>query len=156
GSRGVKNADPNWQIPFYTATTYKLYLKDEINAAKYFDIAAQTSGIPDLVRGFCINYGTLKDRDKTKGIWESIYATTEDPQIKERAKAYVTHFEILDMLDKAVGAYHDHTHHYPKTLDDLVVARIISQVPTPPFQGFEYFFDERVNEVAVKRFGWIQ
>ncbi|MDO8516466.1 MAG: hypothetical protein Q7S28_04395 [bacterium] len=156
GARGVRDADPNWQISFYTAATYQLYLKDLVNAAKYFDIAAHTPGIPDTVRGFAINYGTLKDRDKTKGIWAAIYATTEDPDTKERARAYVAHFEILDLLDRGVGAYHVRTGRYPKTLDDLVAARIISIVPKPPFEGFEYFFDERTNDAQVKRIGWEQ
>ena len=114
GTKGVKQADPDWQIPFYLAVTYHLDLKDRANAAKYFDIAGHTPGIPELVRIFAINYGTIPSvREQTKQIWMAIYETTDDETTKERAQAYIIHLNILDYLEAAIKKYKERYGEYP-------------------------------------------
>src|SRR3989338_4881902 len=138
GMRGVADADPDWQIPFYLAVTYHLELKDNINAAKYFDIAGHTPSIPEPARRFSINYGIFKTvREQTKQIWQAIYETTDDETMRERAQVYVVHFTILDYLDAAIKKYKNMHGRYPKKLEDLVSKKIIPEIPRDPF-GFEF------------------
>ncbi len=149
GRKGVEQADPDWQIPFYLAVTYHLDLKDRVNAARYFDIAGHTPGIPELVRVFSLNYGTIPTvREQTKQIWNAIYETTDDPATKERAEAYIVHLNILDYLETAAKTYKIRFGAYPKDVEDLISKQIIPQVPPDPF-GFEFEIGTN-GEVRVK------
>lgn len=138
GKRGVEKADPDWRIPFYLAADYYLYLRNRTEAAKYFDIAARTPGIPENVRTYAINYGLFPSiRQEIKLIWKAIYESTEDELVKERAKAYIEHFEIVDMLENAIKIYKNRYGQYPARLEDLVEKNIIKEIPKSPF-GFEF------------------
>lgn len=134
GERGVRDADPDWHIPFYLATVYHLYLKDAVNAAKYFDLAAQMPGIPEIIKRFAINYGVLpKLRDQTKQVWLAIYESTDDELAKERARLYVRHYEILDYLDQAAAVYKKQFGEYPKDIEELAAKKIVKEIPRDPF-----------------------
>jgi hypothetical protein len=150
GRRGVEEADKDWRVPLYLATIYHLYLKDETNTAKYFDIAARTPGIPEIVQRFAINYGVLPSlREKTKAVWIAIYNTSEDKFTKERARAYVVHYEILDFLDSAVKSYKERYGKYPAEIKDLLDKKIITSIPPDPF-GLEFaMYDDGV--VGIKQ-----
>jgi hypothetical protein len=138
GRRGVAEADPDWRVPFYLATIYHLYLNDQISAAKYFDMAAQEPNVPELVKRFAINYGIQpKIREQTKQVWLAIYESTDNEVVKERAKAYIIHYEIIDSLQNAVGIYKEKYGVYPATPQDLVDKRIINGIPPDPF-GLEF------------------
>ncbi len=138
GVRGVREADPDWKIPFYLATTYHLELKDHLNAARYFDLASRRPGIPELVRRYAINYGIFpNNREKTKQLWITIGESASDEFTKERAAAYVRHFEIIDYLDSAVQTYKKKYRAYPSDVADLVAKNIIPEIPRDPF-GFEF------------------
>ena len=148
GRKGVDQADPDWQIPFYLAVTYHLELKDKVNAAKYFDIAGHSPGIPELVRIFSLNYGTIPTmREQTKQIWNTIYQTTDDPITRDRAKAYIIHLSILDYLDSAAKKYKNLYGEYPKDVESLVSKKIIPEIPRDPF-NFE--FTTKNGETRVK------
>ncbi len=52
GEQGIANGDTDWRIPYYMATNEFLYDKDDRAAAKYYDLAAQTPGIPAYAQRF--------------------------------------------------------------------------------------------------------
>lgn len=138
GKLGLAKGDPDWRIPFYLATTNFLYTKDRKDAAHYFDIAARTPGIPDIVRRYAINYGLFPNiREQTKQMWVAIYGSTKDDVIKERAKMYIRHFEIAEYLEAAVSKYIEEFHKAPLDISDLAKSGIVPEVPKSPF-GFDY------------------
>jgi len=90
GERGLKEADTDWRIPFYLATTYFLELKDSETALLYFDIAARTPGIPTSTKRYALNFGISSNlREQTEDLWRAIFESTKDDFTKERAKAYI-------------------------------------------------------------------
>lgn len=140
--KGLTDAEPDWRIPYYMATTYHIELSDTQNAAKYFDIAANTKGAPDNIKRIAATYGTRPDlREQTKQIWISIAENSKDEVVIERAKAYITHYEILDFLEQAVKIYKERFGQYPADINDLVGGQILRAIPPDPF-GFEYKIDE--------------
>lgn len=140
-TQGVENNIPDYRISYYLATTYYLNKDDPVNAAKYFDIAANTKGAPDGIKRVAANFGSRADkRAQTIAIWQGIYSTTRDEVVKERAKNYIIHFEIMNLLDQASAQYFAINKKYPATPQDLVDTRILSSVPADPF-GFEYIFN---------------
>jgi len=140
--QGISNADPDWRIPYYLATTYHIFLKDRGNAALYFDIAAKTLGAPENIKIIASRYGTSKNvREQTKTIWESIYESSKDELVKESAKAHLIHIETVELLEKAVSIYKQKLGKYPENINDLVSAKILKAIPPSPF-GLEFYLGE--------------
>lgn len=134
GERGLASANPDWRIPFYMGTTYLLELNDHANAAKYFDIAAATPGVPDLIRRFAVNYGIHPDSiEATRQAWVVIYETSSDVSVRERAAAHVAHLDILDGLNRAVRAFYGNKGRYPADLEEVLAAGFLTEIPKDPF-----------------------
>ncbi len=143
GRRGLAQADPDWRIPFYMATTYHVSLGDRKNAGLYFEKAAFTPGAPEKIKQIAINYGSASNlRNQSREIWTSIYESSDDEVIRARALAYITHYNYLDLLDEAVRRYKEGYGSYPKSLNDLVSKRILKAIPTDPF-GLNYSIDAK-------------
>ncbi|MBI3627615.1 MAG: hypothetical protein HY220_02625 [Candidatus Sungbacteria bacterium] len=141
GKRGVLNSPADWRIPYYVALDYHT-LGKRADAARYFDIASRVPGAPEAVKTIAANYGAAKNiRVQTEQIWTSIYETSNDEVLRERAKLYIEHFQILDILDKAVAQYKQKTGSFPVSLDDLVKKQIIRFIPPDPF-SIRYTIDQ--------------
>lgn len=142
GQRGLQNANPDWRIPYYLATNYYLQLHDMKDAALYFDMAAQTPGVPYYAQRFAENFGNeQKDRDRTIALWETIRDTTNDPDTKARAQAYIDHLEIFDYLEAAAAQYKTDFGSFPTNLDQLITKNIIPSIPTDPF-GYTFIINK--------------
>ncbi len=143
GNLGIKQAEPDWQIPFYLGVTYHIYLNDRKNAALNFDLAANTKNAPDSAKIISSNYGSNPDkRSETKMIWLSIYENSDDEVVKQRAQSYLTQMEILDLLEKASQIYKRNFQKYPSKIYDLVEAGILKKIPEDPF-GLKYYINEQ-------------
>jgi tetratricopeptide (TPR) repeat protein len=133
GIRGINEADPDWRIPYYLATTYHIFLKDRKNAAYYFNIAANTPEAPENIKSISARYGSTADhRGQTKQIWISIYETSNDEVVMERAKNNIIHLEIIEALEKAITIYRQRYGYYPKDINDLVTKKILRDIPESP------------------------
>ena len=141
GQEGLQHADPDWRIPYYLATNYYLDYHDTKDAATYFNMAAQTPGLPYYAKRFAENFGIdQKDRDRTIALWESIRDTTNDPDTKARAQAYIDHLEIFNYLEAAVAEYKKQFGALPSGLGQLVAKGIIPEIPQDPF-GYTFLLN---------------
>lgn len=142
GKNGVANADPDWRIPYYLATTYFLELKDMKNALWYYNLAAKTPGIPGYAERFALNFGIRSsEREKTRELWVTIRDSTNDQDTKDRAQAYINRLDIFDYLESAAKVYDKKLGHFPATPADLVTGGIIPSVPQDPF-GYTFIFNK--------------
>jgi hypothetical protein len=149
GAQGLKDSDPDWRIPYYMATNYYLALHDNKDAALYFDMAAQTPGVPYYAQRFAENFGNeQKDRDRTIALWETIRDTTNDPDTKVRAQAYIDHLEIFDYLEAAATQYKKEFGAFPTDLNQLVTKNIIPSIPPDPF-GYTFIIDSKSGTVSI-------
>jgi len=138
GKQGLANADTDWRIPYYMATNEFLYAKNDQAAAEYYNIAAQTPGIPAYAQRFSLNFGIeTNQRQKTEQLWETIKDSTNDPDSQARAQAYIDHLQDFDYLDAASAQYKKEFGVYPTSPDQLVQKGIIPSVPVDPF-GFTF------------------
>ncbi len=143
--KGLRDAEPDWRISYYLATTYFSQKNDRTNAAKYFDIAARTPGAPANIAKIAANFGTRgSQRAETRSIWEGVYNNSKDDVVKQRAKDYLTHLDILDLLDQAKLVYQKVYGKYPTEVQDLVDATILKEIPVDPL-GVSFKFDEVGN-----------
>jgi hypothetical protein len=138
GKQGIADADPDWRIPYYMATNEFLYAKDDVAAAEYYNMAAQTPGVPAYAERFSLNFGIeTNQRQKTEQLWETIADSTNDPDEKARAQAYIDHLEDFDYLDAAAAQYQKEFGVFPTSTAELVAKGIIPSVPVDPF-GFTF------------------
>lgn len=143
GQKGIDAGIQDYRLPYYMATTYHIDKKEPENAAKYFDLAARTPGVLDGIKRVAANYGSnSSQREKTKQIWIGIYESTKDEVVKERAKNYIIHYEILDLLEAAAKEYYKINNKYPADINDLVTTRIMTAIPPDPF-GFSFEIDDQ-------------
>jgi hypothetical protein len=141
GVQGIANGDPDWRIPYYMATNEFLYAKDDVAAAEYYNLAANTPGVPQYAERFSLNFGIeTNQRQKTEQLWETIKDSTNDPETQLRAQAYIDHLEDFDYLDAAAVQYKAAFGVYPTSTAELVAKGIIPSVPVDPF-GFTFIFD---------------
>jgi hypothetical protein len=138
GKEGLANADPDWRIPYYMAMNYYLSLHNEKDALIYFNMAAQTPGVPQFAERFALNFAVGTDqRAKAEALWATIASSTNDVYEQQRAEAYIAHLKILDYLAAASKAYRAKFGVYPTSTQALVVKGIIPAVPKDPF-GFTF------------------
>ncbi len=139
GTRGVREADSDWRVDFYLATLYHFYKNDKADAAKYFDLAAQQVNAPFYIKRFSENYGIAPNaREQTKQVWEVIARSSDDPELKNRAAAYVARLEMFDFLESAGKIYKQKYGKVPVKIDDLVTGKVLTALPQDPF-GFKFF-----------------
>jgi len=142
GQQGIANADPDWRIPYYVATNEFLYAKDDVAAAEYYNMAAETPGIPAYAERFSLNFGIETDqRQKTEQLWATIKDSTNDPSTQARAQAYIDHLQDFDYLDAASAMYKKDFGLFPTTTAELVQKGIIPSVPVDPF-GFTFIIQK--------------
>lgn len=142
GEDGIKNADKDWRIPYYLATTYHINLKNREKAAFYFELASRTPGAPLTIQSMPARYGKYTDtREQTKQIWTSIYESSNDAVVKGRALNFIKQLDFLDVLEKGVSIYRQRYGKYPSNLDDLVRVRILKEIPKSPI-GLEFYINQ--------------
>ena len=142
GAQGIANADPDWRIPYYVATNEFLYAKDDVAAAEYYNMAAETPGIPAYAARFSLNFGIeTNQRQKTEQLWATIKDSTNDPDTQARAQAYIDHLQDFDYLDAASAIYKKDFGFFPTTTAELVQKGIIPSVPVDPF-GFTFIIQK--------------
>lgn len=106
GQQGIVNGDSDWRIPYYIATNEFLYAKNDPAAAEYYNLAAETPGIPGYAERFSLNFGIeTNQRQKTEQLWETIKDSTNDLDTQARAQAYIDHLQDFDYLDAASAMY---------------------------------------------------
>ncbi len=136
GLQGIASGDPDWRIPYYMALNYYLAQHDLKDATWYFNVAANTPGIPSYAKRFSLNFGiNQKERDRVRALWATIYESSNDPATKDRAAAYVMRLNDFDYLEAAAATYKQKYGGYPSSIDVLVTKGIIPAVPQDPL-GF--------------------
>jgi hypothetical protein len=142
GQQGLASADPDWRIAYYLATNEFLYAKNDQQAAWYYNIAANTPGVPQYAERFALNFGIeTNQRQKTEQLWETIKDSTNDAQTQDRAQAYIDHLQDFDYLDAASVQYKKEFGVFPTSTAELVAKGIIPAVPVDPF-GFTFIIQK--------------
>lgn len=134
GTRGVDANLRDWRIPYYLGFTYFFFLKDDANAIKYMQIAANTPGVPSGVKVTALNYGLAKNmRDQTHQFWQSIRDSATDDVVRQNAQDNLDHMDIVDGLQSVIEIYKRTHGIYPKAIGDLVTSGILQSIPEDPF-----------------------
>lgn len=139
---GIRAVPDDWLIPYYTAIAYHMYKNDRISAVRFFDRVANLASAPPNIRSVATNYGSARTmREQSRAIWKSIYETSEDEIVLERAQKYLARYDILDGLDRATEIFTIRYGRHPGKIQDLVTFKIIRSIPEDPF-GLVFKYDD--------------
>ncbi len=85
--RGIEANQDSWYLPFIAGINQYLYAHDEVKAAKYYRMAAKFPEAPKwLGRQAEILEAKIPSTIKEINVWDSIYNSSTDSVIKERAR----------------------------------------------------------------------
>lgn len=140
GEKGMKNKalKDNWEIPYYLGLTEHFNLKNHTKAAEYLKIAADRPGAPEITKLMSgIYFAQANDRTTAYNLYVVVYKTSKNKYVKERAKTYLDHMQLIFALEKAATIYKEKIGSFPQNLQDLVIQKIIPEIPIDPLErGF--------------------
>lgn len=132
--KDAEKALPNeWEIPYNLGTIYFINKKDSVMAAKYYEIASTKPNAPANTEFLsAVQHDRSQDRQTAQKIFQKLADTSENEYFKNRAKAFIAHYQLLDALDGLVKIFHQKEGRWPKSLDELVQKRYASEIPADP------------------------
>lgn len=150
-AKGEKNLPNSWEIPYNTGLVYHVYKKDYVQAAKEFEKAAALPNAPANARYFAAVYYNQADQRQTAyQIFKTLYDSSDNDFVKDRAKKYVEHLDIFFSLQDAIHRYQEKFHQPPDNLNQLVDKKIISTIPVSPL-NIQFAIDPKTKELIEQK-----
>ncbi len=150
-AKGEKNLPDSWEIPYNTGLVYHVYKKDYVQAAKEFEKAAALPNAPANARYFAAVYYNQADQRQTAyQIFKTLYDSSDNDFVKDRAKKYVEHLDIFFALQDAIHRYQEKFHQAPDNLNQLVDKKIISTIPVSPL-SIKFAIDPKTKELIEQK-----
>lgn len=88
--RGIQANQNNWYLPYIAGINQYLFAHNEIEAAKYYRMAAKFPDAPKwLGRQALILEAKIPSQIKEINTWDTIYRTSDDPLVKQRAREHL-------------------------------------------------------------------
>lgn len=149
--KGIESIPTSWKIPFYLGTQYYLFTKEYEPAERYLSIAASRTGAPD---GVYLLYSSFvaktvaapirspEDHALAQSLIKVIYNNTDNETVKKIAGKGLQESLINQMLQKGIAAYHTKYRKYPKTVEDMMKANLVS-LPEELLTGFTIMISQK-------------
>lgn len=148
GKKGLTNLPDSWQIPYYMGTAYHINQKDYANAGKYLEISASKKDAPAIAKLLAAIYYTKADkREVAYNLYKVMHETSEDEYVRKRAGEYMQNIEIAYYLEDAVKKYQEKFSKMPTSLNQLVSAKIIPEIPASAIEGRFFELDPATGKV---------
>jgi hypothetical protein len=138
---GRANHPDDWRFPFYVGYLHYFSLGDPVEGGKALESAAKIDGSPQylpLLAARMFSEGR-KPETALRFLTEMVRQENDPARLevlKRRIHEVVAERD-MQMLERAVGAYHQKTGRLPRELPDLVREGMIARVPEEP-QGGRY------------------
>jgi len=140
--RGEKFRAWDFYMPFFLGFNYFYFLKDNKNAALYFDHAAKIN--PALIDYAIRFHYKANEIPIAIAILKKMYDDIKNEDIRSQIMQRINAYENALILEKAVRVYEERFHELPETIEKLIEEGILSQIPQDPYGG-KYYFDKKEN-----------
>jgi hypothetical protein len=146
-SLGVPENPRAWQLPYEMAMNYMLNRREapysKRYAAYYLGMSAATGTAPLYVSETAAKLQKDYNLNEVEAtMWQEMLKS-DSKMLRELAERKLKEMQIrsvLPVLEQAAGIYRNNTGAWPKTVEDLLAAKIIPTLPPEPLGG-RYFFD---------------
>jgi tetratricopeptide (TPR) repeat protein len=142
--RGIRENPEYWRFYEDLGFIYYFELQDYAKASAAFLEGSKNPAAMAWMKILAAKVSEQGDNSETSAfLWNEIYSSTTDPQIKENA---AVHLQLLrsdadcKQLDELASEYEKRTAQRPASLRDLVSAGLLKGVPADPV-GFAYVLD---------------
>ena len=147
---GLEKNPQEWIYPWQAGHYAQMVFKDYEKARKYYKIAMNIEGAPDMARRAYANAAyNLSDFSTAMQHWVEIYETTDDERIKKIASNHIYRTKAaidIEALHKVLDRFKEARGSYPPNLERLVAAGHLKSVPQD-LDGNDYFYDNKTGEV---------
>lgn len=157
-SKASRNIPDEWLFDSENGYYAKKYLKDYKLAEKYFARAAANPEAPAFIKREKAHMVYMEDDLKDSyAMWTDILKKAKDSVERTSATNHLHQikYEIdKKTLDTLITKFKQKYNRYPRTLQELVNARLAKEIPTD-YDGNEYIYDAKTGKVtAQKVFRW--
>lgn len=147
--RGIKANPEDWRLYEALGFVYYFDLKDYPKASQAFLEGSKNPKALVWMKVMAARIAAEGESYATSAfLWNDIYQTTTDPQIKENAAMHLQLLKVQEdcrKLDLLAEEYQKRYGQHPKQMSELVGAGLLGGIPVDPL-GYAYTFDE--NEKA--------
>ena len=148
--KGMRYNPGEWKLPFMLGINYYFELADDAKAAEYISRAAAIGGGPQYLAPFASRlYLTAREPQKAIEFLVKSYEQTTDPHMKEYLELRLKHALVerdVQIFEATIDQYRRQFKTPPATLESLVKAGLLTQVPMDPF-GERYVYDPQSLKV---------
>jgi hypothetical protein len=102
--RGMAHNPTSWQLPFEIGFLNFVNRRDNVLAARYFELASQMPGAPEYTERFAaFVYSKAGDTEASIRLWEEYKEHTDNPFLKELAERYIEKLKRASIEEKATS-----------------------------------------------------
>jgi hypothetical protein len=150
-AKGVKNNPHVWELPFFLAYNYYYELHEPRVAAEYLRIAAALPKAPDYLPNLAARM-TVESGEPAAALefLQRLHQQVQDQAVRqalEHKMREVVAERDIQFLEEGVRRYIERYRRLPSTLGDLVVGKIIVDIPDEPLGG-EYKLDAETGTIT--------
>jgi tetratricopeptide (TPR) repeat protein len=148
--RGIKANPDQWRLYEDLGFIYYSDLKDYKKASEAFLEGSKNPGALIWMKTMAAKIAEQGESYEVSFfLWNDVYSTTTDPQIKENAKAHLQLLKAHEdcrQIDLLAEEYQKRYGRRPKRISELVEAHLLRGIPVDPL-GNAYVFDENGKAV---------
>lgn len=139
---GMQYRTWDYYLPFFIAFNYSYFLKDPINAAKYYRKTADLTGNDLFMRLASRSLYESGKTDEAMLYLKTIIDTTKNQALQIMLKKRFTSLAAIRKIEIARDQFRAETGVLPKSIEQLVSANTLKEVPLDPYGG-TFFIDEK-------------
>jgi tetratricopeptide (TPR) repeat protein len=150
---GIQNNPDNWRLYYNLGFIYYMDMKDYARAADAFERGSKVPNAHPFLKILAAQMAQhAGETQMARALWTTTYQTTQDKQIRGNAILHLRALQVTDdvtTLEEVVAQYRQVTGQLPKSLADLVAARMLRSIPLDPTGRPYKITSEGRVEVAV-------
>jgi tetratricopeptide (TPR) repeat protein len=133
---GIQNNPDNWRLYYDLGFIYYMDMKDYRRAAEAFARGAKVPNAHPVLRVLAAEMAQhAGDTQMGRALWMTSYQSTEDKRIRANAMAHLRALQVADdvtALEDLVAQYGQKTGQLPRSLADMVAAKLLQGIPLDP------------------------
>lgn len=137
--KGLKYRNWDWYMPFFLGFNYLYFLKDNKKAAPYYKRAAELE--PSVAPLAAKVFYKINETAFAITFLKKMHEDAQNENVRKSISIRLDALEKIFSLENAVNQYTDKFKKMPESLEELVKAGIIGDLPHDPYGGV-FFLDK--------------
>jgi tetratricopeptide (TPR) repeat protein len=150
---GMRYRDWDYYLPFFAGFNYAFFLKDYVNAAKYYKRVGEIVGT-DLPMNLAGRYMYESGRtDMAISYLTEMIRGAGNDAVKNSLQTRLNAFQAVRIIEKAKDAFFRKYHRYPASVEELLRKGYLKEQPVDPYGG-QFFIDKQGMVRSTSKFAF--